>query len=171
MTACCCRSAGASTRAAWLPRPPRMVSEQSETLLLHELGEHRAGEWLEPGWAAMRLALDTRRTELQVRAVRDQLADLKVTLPALIGRQAETALHFWFANYDGMRERLFPSLVTGYAAWRAGDGGRALLDAANAGARHFRGLAQQILLLHARHPADATTAIDRLLAAPDSVCG
>ena len=23
---------------------PRMVAEQSETLLLHELGEHRAGE-------------------------------------------------------------------------------------------------------------------------------
>ena len=47
----------------------------------------------------------------------------------------------------------------------------ALLDAAHAGARHFRRLAQQVLLLHARHPADATTAIDRLLAAPESVCG
>ena len=119
----------------------------------------------------MRLALDKRRTELQVRAVRDHLADLEVTLPALISRQAEASLHFWFANYDGVRERLYPPLVKGYAAWRAGDGGRALLDAAQAGAHHFRRLAQQVLLLYARHPADATTAIDRLLAAPDSVCG
>jgi hypothetical protein len=156
---------------AFVAALPRMVAEQSETLLLHELGEHRAGAWLEPGWAAMRLALGTRRTELQVRAVRDQLADLEVTLPALIQRQAEAGLHFWFANYDGVRERLYPSLVKGYAAWRAGDGGRALLDASKAGARHFRRLAQQVLLLHARHPADATPAIDRLLAAPDSVCG
>ena len=141
---------------------PRMVDEQSETLLLHELGEHRAGEWLEPGWAAMRLALGARRTELQVRAVRDQLADLEVTLPALIKRRADAGLHFWFANYDGVRERLYPSLVKGYAAWRDGDGGRALLDAAQGGARHFRRLARQVLLLHARHRADATTAIDRL---------
>ena len=43
--------------AAFVAALPRLVDEQSETLLLHELGEHRAGQWLEPGWSAMRLAL------------------------------------------------------------------------------------------------------------------
>ena len=96
----------------------------------------------------MRLALEQRRTDVRVGAVRDHLADLEVTLPALIERNDAVALHFWFANYDGVREQLFPALTQAYTAWRGGDAGRVLLKAAQAGAAHFRALAQQILLLH-----------------------
>ena len=72
---------------AFVAALPRLVDDQCETLLLHELGEHRAGQWLEPGWSAMRLALSQRRTEMQVRAVRDHIADLEVTLPTLLARR------------------------------------------------------------------------------------
>lgn len=149
---------------------PRLVDDLSETLVLHELGEYRAGLWLEPGWAAMRLGLAQRRTDLHVRAVRDHLADLEVTLPALIERDDAAALHFWFANYDGVREQLFPALVGAYAAWRGGDAGQALLKAARAGAAHFRALAEQVLRLHRQLQRHAGPAIDRLLTGPLAVC-
>ena len=149
---------------------PRLVDDLSETLILHEQGEHHAGLWLGPGWAAMRLALDQRRTDLLVRAVRDHIADLEVTLPTLLDRDDAAALHFWFANYEGVREQLFPSLAAGYAAWRVGDGGQAMRRAAAAGAAHFRALASQVLALHTGWGRLAGPAIARLLTAPQSVC-
>ena len=33
----------------------RLLDDLGATLVLHDLGEPRAGRWLEPGWAAMRL--------------------------------------------------------------------------------------------------------------------
>jgi hypothetical protein len=159
---------------AFVAALPRLVDELCETLLLHELGEHRAGQWLEPGWAAIRLtlglALEKRRTELYVRAVRDHIADLEVTLPTLLERDATTALHFWFANYEGVRAQMFPALAQGYADWRGGDAGRALLRAAQAGATHFRALAAQVLSLHERFGRSSGPAIERLLTAPEAVC-
>jgi hypothetical protein len=149
---------------------PRLVDELSGTLLLHELGEHRAGGWLEPRWAAMRLDLRERRTELQVRAVRDHVADCEVTLPTLIDRHDDASLHFWFANYEGVRESLFPSLVAAYRAWFASGSTQALRHAASAGAWHFRDLAEQVLALHDALGTAAEPAIARLLSAPQAVC-
>jgi len=149
---------------------PRLVDEQCETLLLHELGEHRAGQWLEPGWSAMRMVLSQRRTDLHVRAVRDHLADLEVTLPALLERRADASLHFWFANYDGVRARLFPSLKQAYVAWHQGDAGAALQHATQAGSAHFRRLAEQVLELYQRAGEHAAGPIDRLLVSPTAIC-
>ena len=155
---------------AFVAALPRLVDELCETLLLHELGEHRAGQWLEPGWAAMRLALNQRRTELHVRAVRDHIADLEVTLPDLVQRNARGPLHFWFANFEGVRAHLFPSLRSAYVAWCNGDSGEALSRAARVGAVHFRSLAEQVLVLHGQSGGRATADIDRLLTSPSAVC-
>jgi hypothetical protein len=155
---------------AFVAALPNLVEEQCETLLLHELGERHAGQSLEPRWAAMRLALHQRRTELHVRAVRDHIADLEITLPTLLERDAAHALHFWFATFEGVRERLFPSLPAAYQAWRGGDAGRSLKRAARLGAAHFRALAERVLALHATQGAAAGPAINALLTAPESVC-
>ena len=149
---------------------PRWLDEQGEVLVLHELGEYRAGRWLDPDWAAMRLALPTRRADLYARAVRDHLADFDVTLPALLDRRAEASIHVWFANYDGVRELLFPSLAGAYMQWRAGDGGAGLRRAIASGHAHFTRLAQQVLACHAREPETAGAAVERLLTAGDAVC-
>jgi hypothetical protein len=149
---------------------PRMQDELSEVLILHEIGEHRAGRRLEPHWATMRLALTSRRADLHVRAVRDHLADLRVTLPTLLQRGADTAIHFWFATFDGVREQLFASLWSAYQAWRDGDGGQALAHAADHGAAHFEQLALQVLALHDQHGENADAAIERLLGSPQAVC-
>ena len=149
---------------------PHLLDEQSRTLILHELGEHRAGLSLGPQWAAMRLALPDRRTDLFVRAVRDQLADLETTLPTLLQRDATASIHFWFAAYDGVRQALYPSLPMAYDAWRLGDGGQALQRAITRGQAHFRQLAEAVLALHGQHSDAAGPMIQRLLTAPEAVC-
>ncbi len=150
---------------------PRMLDEQAETLILHEIGEHRAGRRLGPAWGEIRLALDERRSELLLRAVRDHLADLGTTLPALLERADAVSLHFWFAGYDGLRKQLFPGLADAYRAWCEGDGGAALRQACAAGECHFEDLAAQVLEMHLEHGSAAGRHIGALLAAPQAVCG
>jgi hypothetical protein len=145
---------------------PRWIAEQGEAMVLHEIGEHRAGELLGAQWGALRLSLPTRRGDLYARAVRDQLADFLVTLPTLLERDATASIHVWFANYDGVRELLFPALKAAYAAWRAGDGGRALRDAIAEGEAHFTRLARQALRLHAEGRGGA--AIESVLTAQEA---
>ncbi len=149
---------------------PGLLDEVCEMLILHERGEHAAGRWLEPGWGAMRLALHNRRTDLHVRAVRDQLADLTLTLPTLLERGAATSVHFWFAAFDGVRQALYPSLTAAYQAWRRGDEGQALARAAERGTLHFTRLAERVLALHTQHGEQAGPHIETLLTAPQAVC-
>ena len=119
----------------------------------------------------MRLALDDRRSELLLGALRDQLADLGTTLPTLLERGDPTSIHFWFAGYDGLRRQLHPGLADAYRAWCEGDGGAALRRACTAGARHFDALAGQVLALHFEHGSAAGRHIAALLGAPQAVCG
>lgn len=149
---------------------PRWLDEQAEVMLLHEIGERKAGDWLGPAWAAMRLDLTSRRADLYARAVRDHLADLETTLPTLLARDARASLHMWFANFDGLREQLFPNLKQAYLAWRQGDDGAAMQAAALAGLAHFRALARGALDLHATMGPDASGAIEALWQGQAAVC-
>ncbi len=141
----------------------RMVQQQAETLLLHELGEAEAAQLLGPQWPLMRQGLHDRRTELHVRGVRDLLADCRVTLPTLLQRQDAAALHFWFANFDGLRAELAPRLARAYEAWCAGAGAAWLKEAVAAGAAHWQWVCEQVLELHRRHGEAAQPHIRALL--------
>lgn len=153
------------------PALERLADEQLETLWLHELGEHRAGETLGPEWSALRLATGgDRRVELRLRALRDHLADCLVTLPTLRERGATVAIHFWFANLDGLRLDMFPRLHEAYTAWRAGDGFRALDDAVAAGRDHWQALGAQAVALHERHGIDCAEPLAALLTAAAARC-
>jgi hypothetical protein len=149
---------------------PRWLEEHAEVALLHELGEHRVGQRLGEPWRAMRRVLPTRRAELQAAAVRDQLADLEITLPVLLERGAAASLHAWFSGYDGLREALFPGLATAYRAWRDGDGGGALQRAIALGRAHFGALAGRLLELHAGEAEAAGAAIAALLDGAEARC-
>lgn len=92
-----------------------MAAEQRETLLLHELGEHAAGQILGESWEDYLRSCTDRRAALTARAVRDLLADCLVTLPAIAGRRCEASLHFWFATFGGLRREFFPELSQAYA--------------------------------------------------------
>jgi hypothetical protein len=125
----------------------RMTDAETATLILHERGEHAAGRLLGSGWEEMLAGFKQRRPEILARAVRDNLADSLVTLPTLIQQQAWPQLHFWFANFDGMRQALFPALAT-FDSEKVGTGGTAeFLEITRRGAAHWLKVGEQLLAL------------------------
>lgn len=92
----------------------RMAANESETMILHELGEAMAGEVLGERWRDMMIAIAGTRNEPVARAARDLLADCLSTLPQLMRRDNLAALHFYFASFDGVRRRLFPQALEAY---------------------------------------------------------
>lgn len=117
----------------------RMLEHESETVILHEIGEVAADRILGADWQEMMTNLTDKRPEIFARAVRDNLADCLSTLPALTEQGVACSLHFYFANLEGMRRALFPRLTEAYQHWReqgdlspmreAVDGGRAHWEA------------------------------------------
>ena len=122
----------------------RMAREQRETLILHELGEHAAGEALGPAWERLMAQTDDRRTEILLRAVRDLLADCLVTLPRLLETADARGLRFWFATFEGQRRSLFPRLVAAHEAWTGTDRLEALRETVGAGRLHWQHAAAEL---------------------------
>jgi len=77
--------------------------------------------------------------------VRDNLADCLVTLPALLDQPDHASLHFWFANFDGMRRELFPRLAAAYEKVSHGD--TPLHEVVAAGRDHWAEAARRVLAL------------------------
>ena len=128
----------------------RITAAETETLILHELGERRAAALLGPQWEEMLGALDDHRSEIVARAIRDLLADCESTLPTLLERDERASIHFWFANLEGMRGLLAPDLRAGYLRWRnAGPGApgsaSALSEAVLAQREHWLAQARAML--------------------------
>jgi hypothetical protein len=122
----------------------RIAEIETETLILHELGERRAAVLLGAQWEEMLASLEGPRAEIVARAIRDLLADCLLTLPVLLERDATGSIHFWFANFEGMRRHLAPALPAAYARWRSGDRA-ALADAIEAGSAHWLAQARRML--------------------------
>ena len=92
----------------------RMADNEIETMILHELGEARAGELLGDAWHELLGLVARTKAEPVARAVRDLLADCLSTLPELITRANLPALHFYFATFDAPRRQLFPQAMLAY---------------------------------------------------------
>jgi hypothetical protein len=112
----------------------RLAEREAETMILHELGEASAGALLGDGWPEMMRARAPTPAEPVARAARDLLADCLRTLPALLERPDDGALHFYFATFDAARRQLFPELVDAYGRLQR-DGDRRALGAAVAQGR------------------------------------
>ena len=132
-----------------------MVEAETETMILHELGEARAAAILGSAWEEMLGAVADRRAELLARAVRDHLADCLSTLPALLERDARASIHFYFSQLDGMRRELFPALAAAYGEWRDSGAAGGLLQAIGAGAAHWERVARELLAASPRNDAGA----------------
>jgi len=123
-----------------------MTEMEIEAALLHEMGEHRAGQALGGEWNPMLLGLAGTPAELMARAVRDHLADCLVTLPELVRRAEPASIHFYLGNLNAMRRELFPALEQVYDAWRgSGSDGTGLAELAEQGREHWGALAQKLL--------------------------
>ncbi len=83
----------------------------------HEIGEVMAGQHLGVDWEEMiSLHLDT-KLELQLRAMRDYLADHLSTLPQLLAEKDSRKIHFYFAMLTPLRKSMFPKLLSAYDQW------------------------------------------------------
>ncbi len=131
----------------------RMAEQEAETLILHELGEAMAEPLLGAAWRDLVASLRERRAEMLARAVRDNLADCLCTLPRLIERDAAGSIHFYFANFEGMRASLFPLLAQAYRSWRETPSLLPLREAAQTGSAHWLGVARRLLRAHQDNPA------------------
>lgn len=138
----------------------RMAAQESETLILHEIGEAMAEPLLGPAWREMLGSFTGRRAEILARALRDNLADCLSTLPTLVERGAESSIHFYFANFEGMRRSLFPRLAQAYAHWRDSGDPAALRDAAAAGRAHWLQACRRLLKERHDEPEGAERAIE-----------
>ncbi len=139
---------------------PRMAEQESETLILHEVGEALAEPMLGPAWRDMIMSFGSRRSIVLARSIRDNLADCLSTLPELINSDRACSLHFYFSNLDGLRRSLFPRLVAAYAHWcESGDISR-LQATIEAGAKHWQWAAQHLLSTWQQDTASAQAAID-----------
>ena len=139
---------------------PRMAEQESEVLILHEIGEAMAEPMLGPVWRDMLLSFSSRRAIFMARSVRDNLADCLSTLPELIRREQSCSIHFYFANLEGLRRTLFPQLVSAYEHWRDSGDATLLLAAAEAGRTHWLAVAKQLLAAWHNDPQGAQIAID-----------
>ena len=147
----------------------RMADEQGETLVLHELGEAMAEGLLGPAWRELIASFTGRRAEILARALRDNLADCLSTLPRLIECEASGSIHFYFANFEGVREKLFPLLAQAYRSWRETGSTAALREAAEAGSTHWREAALRLLRVRERDPAAAEQAIAAWIEDPGAI--
>ncbi len=144
----------------------RMAEQESEVLILHEMGEAMAEPMLGPSWRDMLMSFKIRRAIFLARSVRDNLADCLSTLPDLIKREQSCSLHFYFANLDGLRRTLFPQLVTAYEYWRDSGDMSKLSAAIEAGSKHWQAAAVRLLASWEDSPHEAEVLIDRWVDEP-----
>ena len=115
----------------------RMADNEMETMILHEIGEARAGELLGEAWDEMIVSVAGTPAEIEARSVRDLLADCLSTLPALIERANLPALHFHFATFDAPRRQLFPQALEAYEEFLRSGSLRRLEQVAREGAERW----------------------------------
>jgi len=147
---------------------PGWLEDQVEIATLHELGEHDESRRRGGDWAGLRERLASRRGWLHATALRDHLADLNSTLPALLAREDTAPLHAWFSALDGVHAALFPRLASAYRRWCAGEGRAVLAEAVARGREHFEERAR--LCFAALHAGVDAAGLEQLLSGPGSAC-
>jgi hypothetical protein len=125
-----------------------MAAVETEAVILHELGEARAEADLGAAWPDLLVEVMRGRAEIIARAVRDLYADCLSTLPGLLEMGQPAALHFFFANFVGMRRKLFPELVEAYRRWQEDGDDTILRQAARDGLDRWGATAHGLIGLH-----------------------
>lgn len=146
----------------------KLCENETHNVILHELGEVQAGKLLGPAWEEMLVGTSRSKTEFQIRAVRDHLADCLSTLPLLLADNNHASLHFYFANLTAMRKEIFPQAVQAYQDWVASGNTDAFIQLIDWGARHWLNVAKAILELHQSNEPDFPKQVDILVYTPIS---
>lgn len=142
-----------------------MTRAETESVILHELGEARVGEMLGEAWSSLLASLMRSRAEIVARAVRDLYADCLSTLPGLLERNQAAAIHFFFANFTGMRRKLHPELAAAYLHWVETGSLDVLRAMAGEGLSRWSAVSEEFIALHGRHGEAAGARIEAWLEA------
>jgi len=140
----------------------RMTRDETESVILHELGEAEAGKILGAEWEKMLATFPSSKVEFMARASRDLLADCISTLPQLITIGNNASLHFHFANMTGLRKHLYPELYNAYESWTVDNDIQKLRRAVEQGREYWTDKCHAVLDLY-RDNSKADTAIIDLL--------
>ena len=139
-----------------------ITNNELDVVLLHETGEAQARLLLGTQWEDLLNALPRSNAEFITRAVRDNLADCLTTLPTLIETENIASLHFYFANFNGMRKELFPEAMEAYQNWLDSGSLSALSEVCQNGQRHWEAIAGKILGLYHNHANNLANDIESL---------
>ena len=123
-------------------------------------GENAADRQLGDAWKAMVLSLP-HAAAVYARAVRDHLADCLVTLPVLLDNGQEPSLHFYFANFTGMRKSIFPALQESYESYLKTGSYSQLQRTVADGAKHWQAEADWLLQAFDKDGEDAIPRIQQ----------
>ncbi len=141
----------------------QMSEAEVDNVVQHERGEIQAGALLGAGWQTLLYAIPYSKAALQLRAIRDHLADCLVTLPTLLEKDAAPSWHFYFGNLNNMRKDLFPSLQTAYDRWLDTGSLTAMSEIIEKGKQHWLGLCQQVLQIENNDPIQQQKQIETLV--------
>ena len=149
-------------------RDPREITHslavsEIENLILHEIGEVVAGNLLGDGWSKMLYCLTNTPLEGSARAVRDNLADNMMVLPALMSSGTTSSLHFYFAGFHSRRSELYPTLKEAYGIWDEGQTLAPLKAVVRRGQEHWLNTAQQLVSCYEEHGVDCKSYIQAVI--------
>lgn len=139
-----------------------MAENELKVVLLHETGEAQARLLLGTQWEDLLHALPRSNAEFITRAIRDNLADCLTTLPTLIETENTASLHYYFANFNGMRKELFPEALEAYQSWIDSGSLSALDKACKHGQQRWENIAEKILSLYQNHANNLANDIETL---------
>jgi hypothetical protein len=143
----------------------QMTDNEVHTVLLHEIGEIRAGQLLGETWEHMLASLPRSKGEIMARAVRDHLADALSTLPELLKHASAAQIHFYFANLGSMRKLIYPGLIQAYQDWLRNHDVSALKKLVGQSQGHWLKLAQAMMDLHNKLGAQSHAHMEALIKA------
>jgi hypothetical protein len=141
----------------------RMTDNELDTVLLHEIGEIKAGQLLGEEWELMLASLPRSQAELMARAVRDHLADALSTLPELMKSAAAAQIHFYFANMTSLRKLIFPSLMNAYHDWHSHADATSIRKLINTSQTHWLNIARNMLQLHNQYGEHSPPHLEALI--------
>ncbi|HFD87952.1 MAG TPA: hypothetical protein ENJ35_09795 [Gammaproteobacteria bacterium] len=136
-----------------------LVDDQMEMVLLHEIGEVNAGQEIESAWTSQLMSVAGSRAELQLRAIRDNLADAISTLPFLLANGRPELIHFYFATFGPMRRDLSPSIHAAYQQWCESGDLRVIATEVERLRAHWEQIMRQAMAIRGERPAARVTAL------------
>jgi hypothetical protein len=151
------------TDVRWEHILDQLIAKEINSVILHEVGEAKASEILGAEWQNMLSELPRSTVEFQLRAVKDHFADTLTTLPSMIQSNDSASLHFYFANFTGIRREIFPEALQAYQHWSDTGNLDALARTINESKHKWEQLGKRFILTYKNDYRNLAAVVDQSL--------